>query len=237
VLASITPHLLACAGDVPGATRYTSRCFQLLGFDVLLDRDFKPHLLEINHHPSLQTDAPIDFYVKERVVRPLVRMVALDARLRRRASASKQPFVVPSAEEAAEWEAQFVDSEVGWCPCDAADVDSLTNRFVAPFLPMINGFIDACGASGRRYEALTASRFVKLMRKVGLCGPGRQFSSAEADLLFIKCMQQIGSNAFGFFDLIDAMLTTIGDKVSPHTPPMSLVRLRDVTTTLTSDAA
>ncbi|OHT14038.1 Tubulin-tyrosine ligase family protein [Tritrichomonas foetus] len=32
------------------------RCFQILGFDILLDRDLKPHVLEINYRPSL------DFY-------------------------------------------------------------------------------------------------------------------------------------------------------------------------------
>jgi len=31
-----------------------SRCFQILGFDILLDRDLQPHVLEVNYRPSLE---------------------------------------------------------------------------------------------------------------------------------------------------------------------------------------
>jgi hypothetical protein len=31
-----------------------SRCFQILGFDILLDRELRPHVLEINYRPSLE---------------------------------------------------------------------------------------------------------------------------------------------------------------------------------------
>ena len=30
------------------------RCFQILGFDILLDKNLNPHILEVNHRPSLQ---------------------------------------------------------------------------------------------------------------------------------------------------------------------------------------
>lgn len=34
-------------------THPQSRCFQILGFDVMLDRKHKPWLIEINHGPSM----------------------------------------------------------------------------------------------------------------------------------------------------------------------------------------
>jgi hypothetical protein len=30
------------------------RCFQILGFDILLDRELRPHVLEVNYRPSLE---------------------------------------------------------------------------------------------------------------------------------------------------------------------------------------
>lgn len=41
-----------------------SRCFALLGFDLMLDSQLKPWLLEINHMPSLRTDTNVDREVK-----------------------------------------------------------------------------------------------------------------------------------------------------------------------------
>eukprot|EP00294_Goniomonas_avonlea_P008243 CAMPEP_0114559162 /NCGR_PEP_ID=MMETSP0114-20121206/10775_1 /TAXON_ID=31324 /ORGANISM="Goniomonas sp, Strain m" /LENGTH=726 /DNA_ID=CAMNT_0001744615 /DNA_START=76 /DNA_END=2256 /DNA_ORIENTATION=+ len=45
-----------------------SCCFQILGFDVLLDHRMRPWLLEINHHPSLNLDEPIDRAVKGKLL-------------------------------------------------------------------------------------------------------------------------------------------------------------------------
>ncbi|XP_043466529.1 tubulin polyglutamylase TTLL13P-like [Leptopilina heterotoma] len=43
----------------------TYACFELLGFDILLDWKLKPFLLEVNHSPSFHTDAQLDKDVKE----------------------------------------------------------------------------------------------------------------------------------------------------------------------------
>ncbi|XP_032667080.1 uncharacterized protein LOC116842259 [Odontomachus brunneus] len=43
----------------------TSACFELLGFDILIDWKLKPYLLEVNHSPSFHTDAQLDKDVKE----------------------------------------------------------------------------------------------------------------------------------------------------------------------------
>ncbi|XP_063268985.1 tubulin polyglutamylase TTLL13-like isoform X1 [Prinia subflava] len=39
-------------------------CFEILGFDILLDRRLKPWLLEVNHSPSFNTDSQLDHEVK-----------------------------------------------------------------------------------------------------------------------------------------------------------------------------
>ncbi|CAD7092455.1 unnamed protein product [Hermetia illucens] len=40
-------------------------CFEILGFDILVDSRMKPLLLEVNHSPSFHTDEQIDKEVKE----------------------------------------------------------------------------------------------------------------------------------------------------------------------------
>ncbi|XP_077285754.1 tubulin polyglutamylase ttll6-like isoform X2 [Arctopsyche grandis] len=43
----------------------TQACFEILGFDILLDHNLLPHLLEVNHSPSFNTDSLLDKEVKE----------------------------------------------------------------------------------------------------------------------------------------------------------------------------
>jgi tubulin polyglutamylase TTLL6/13 len=43
-------------------------CFEVLGFDVLLDENCKPWLLEVNHTPSFTTDTPLDKKIKYKVI-------------------------------------------------------------------------------------------------------------------------------------------------------------------------
>ena len=44
-------------------------CFEILGFDILLDSKYKPWLLEVNHTPSFTTDTPLDSLIKKNVIR------------------------------------------------------------------------------------------------------------------------------------------------------------------------
>ena len=39
-------------------------CFELLGFDIIIDQNLKPWLLEVNLSPSLACDSPIDLKIK-----------------------------------------------------------------------------------------------------------------------------------------------------------------------------
>ena len=54
--------------DASGLGEQRLRCFDLLGFDVLLDEKLKPHVLEVNMGPSLGTASALDRIIKEAVV-------------------------------------------------------------------------------------------------------------------------------------------------------------------------
>ena len=54
-----------------------NNCFELLGFDILVDENFKPWLLEVNLSPSLNTDTQLDFKVKGGLIADLFTLVGV----------------------------------------------------------------------------------------------------------------------------------------------------------------
>lgn len=61
-----------------------SACFELLGFDIIIDHKLNPFLLEVNHSPSFTMDEPIDRKVKLSVLRDTLKMLYTNASDRRR---------------------------------------------------------------------------------------------------------------------------------------------------------
>ena len=56
-------------------SRYS--CFELFGFDVLLDSDLKPWLLEVNISPSMKASSENDARIKEPLVRDLLNVIGI----------------------------------------------------------------------------------------------------------------------------------------------------------------
>jgi hypothetical protein len=52
-------------------------CFEVLGFDVLIDEDAKPWLLEVNQAPSFNTDSELDHHVKKSVISDTFKILGL----------------------------------------------------------------------------------------------------------------------------------------------------------------
>lgn len=61
-----------------------SACFEILGFDILLDRKLKPWLIEVNRSPSFHTDAPLDKEIKEALLMDTLNLIDLYANDRKR---------------------------------------------------------------------------------------------------------------------------------------------------------
>lgn len=59
-------------------------CFEVLGFDILLDQSLKPYLLEVNHSPSFTTDTPLDKKIKRQVIAEALELLDLQPKHRRR---------------------------------------------------------------------------------------------------------------------------------------------------------
>ena len=54
-----------------------TNCFELFGFDILIDNDLKAWLLEVNLTPALSCDSPLDQKVKSNCIADLLSMAGI----------------------------------------------------------------------------------------------------------------------------------------------------------------
>lgn len=75
----IVKTVVCCEGPIVRYSRqnckndYTS--YELFGFDIILDDNFKPWILEVNITPSLKSDSDLDSDVKYRVIKDMFNLV------------------------------------------------------------------------------------------------------------------------------------------------------------------
>ena len=62
-----------------GGEARDSRCFEILGFDIILDDALRPTLLEVNHSPSFGIDSPLDRRIKTGMIGDVLAALRLDA--------------------------------------------------------------------------------------------------------------------------------------------------------------
>uniref|UniRef100_A0A8D2B5M9 Tubulin tyrosine ligase like 2 n=1 Tax=Sciurus vulgaris TaxID=55149 RepID=A0A8D2B5M9_SCIVU len=66
--------VLAVAPSVP----FAANCFELFGFDILIDDNLKPWLLEVNHSPALSLDCSTDVSVKRKLIHDIIELICLN---------------------------------------------------------------------------------------------------------------------------------------------------------------
>eukprot|EP01006_Ploeotia_vitrea_P030878 TRINITY_DN63190_c0_g1_i1.p1 TRINITY_DN63190_c0_g1~~TRINITY_DN63190_c0_g1_i1.p1 ORF type:complete len:787 (-),score=39.45 TRINITY_DN63190_c0_g1_i1:84-2444(-) len=102
-----------------------STCFELLGFDILLDQDLKPWLLEVNHSPSLVTDTPLDYQIKYAVIRETLQLVNVGQ--------YKAPKGLHVSERRSRFEDKVLDGFVRiYPPAVEKGTDNPYNQFINP---------------------------------------------------------------------------------------------------------
>ena len=73
-LISVEPHIVGNLNKSPGNR---NSCFELYGFDILIDQNLKPWLLEVNVLPSLSSSSPFDKVVKTLVICDVLTIVGI----------------------------------------------------------------------------------------------------------------------------------------------------------------
>lgn len=68
---------------------YKTNCFEILGFDILLDSDMKPWLMEVNLSPSLATESPLDLKIKSNLFIDAMNLMCLKKYDRRKENINK----------------------------------------------------------------------------------------------------------------------------------------------------
>ena len=56
---------------------HRTNCFELFGYDILIDSDLKPWLIEINLSPSLACESPLDIIIKSNLMADTLCMVGV----------------------------------------------------------------------------------------------------------------------------------------------------------------
>ena len=65
---------------------HRSTCFEIFGYDILLDSDMKPWLMEVNLSPSLAAESPLDMTIKGNLIADTFNMIGVKRFDRRKES-------------------------------------------------------------------------------------------------------------------------------------------------------
>ena len=70
--------IIKCFYAVQSVIAKDRHCFELYGYDILIDQNLKPWLIEINSSPSLSTTTKGDFILKKRLINDVIDIVITD---------------------------------------------------------------------------------------------------------------------------------------------------------------
>lgn len=61
--------------NLAGAMPDLDCCFELLGFDVMVDSQLKPWVIEVNSSPAMSMDQNIDYQIKPDLIKDIVSLM------------------------------------------------------------------------------------------------------------------------------------------------------------------
>jgi tubulin polyglutamylase TTLL4 len=64
-------------GNINKCNGNKNACFELYGFDILIDKNLKPWLLEVNVLPSLSSSSPFDKVIKTMLICDILSLIGI----------------------------------------------------------------------------------------------------------------------------------------------------------------
>ncbi|OMJ80754.1 hypothetical protein SteCoe_18912 [Stentor coeruleus] len=83
-LCAVQPNLCHHYRSCQAEDYSKSMCFEILGFDVIIDKKLNPYILEVNHTPSFSTDSPLDRTIKKTVISQALNLLNVTSRNRKK---------------------------------------------------------------------------------------------------------------------------------------------------------
>lgn len=77
VIKTCIAHEPQITGTYSRCNKNRNVCFEIFGFDILLDSKLRPHLLEINISPSLSSSSPLDKKIKTTLICDTLNMIGV----------------------------------------------------------------------------------------------------------------------------------------------------------------
>lgn len=71
-MVAVEPNMLDL---VTKTSDHRNNCFELYGFDVIIDSKLKPWILEVNVSPSLSSSSPLDRKIKHLLLSDILNLV------------------------------------------------------------------------------------------------------------------------------------------------------------------
>lgn len=68
---------------------HRNNCFEIFGYDILLDSDLKPWLMEVNLSPSLAAESPLDLTIKANLLADAFNLIGIQRFDRKKESMNK----------------------------------------------------------------------------------------------------------------------------------------------------
>lgn len=93
-LISAQPYLANAMNLEQPEDTENSMCFELLGFDIMFDRQLKPWLIEVNHLPSFATDSPLDEKVKSDLILDTFKLLNMSMKRKKKLKREKQQMFI-----------------------------------------------------------------------------------------------------------------------------------------------